>query len=128
MTFRIPSRGLICFRSEFLTDTRGTGIINTLFDGWSPHAGPMARRPNGALVSDRNGKSTTYALFHLQPRGRLMIGPVTDVYEGMIVGEHSRENDLTVNVCREKKLTNIRAAGKDEALILSPPKQMTLEI
>jgi GTP-binding protein len=125
--FRIPSRGLIGFRSEFLTDTRGTGIINTLFDGWSPHAGPMARRPNGALVSDRNGKSTTYALFHMQPRGRMFIGPVTDVYEGMIVGEHTRENDLTVNICREKKLTNIRAAGKDEALILSPPKVMSLE-
>src|SRR5687767_2614125 len=96
MTFRIPSRGLIGFRSEFLTDTRGTGIINTLFDGWSLHAGPMARRPNGALVSDRLGKSTTYALFHMQPRGRMFIGPVTEVYEGMIVGEHTRENDLTV--------------------------------
>ncbi len=127
MTFRIPSRGLIGFRSEFLTDTRGTGIVNALFDGWSPHAGAVARRPNGALVSDRVGRATTYALFHMQPRGRLFIAPTTEVYEGMVVGEHSRENDLEVNICREKKLTNIRAAGKDEALILSPPKQMSLE-
>jgi GTP-binding protein len=128
ITFKIPSRGLLGFRSEFLTDTRGTGILNTLFVGWAPHAGAVARRPNGAMVSDRVGVTTTYALFHLQPRGRLFVGPQEDVYEGMIVGEHSRENDLDVNVCREKKLTNIRAAGKDEALILTPPKVMSLEM
>jgi GTP-binding protein len=127
MTFKIPSRGLIGFRSEFLTDTRGTGILNTIFAGWAPHAGPMARRPNGALVSDRTGRSTTYAIFHMQPRGRMFISPQTDVFEGMIVGEHTRENDLDVNICREKKLTNIRAAGKDEALILTTPRTMSLE-
>ena len=127
MEFTIPSRGLIGFRSEFLTDTRGTGILNSLFEGWAPHAGPVARRPSGALVSDRLGKTTPYALFHLQPRGQLFIGSGAEVYEGMIVGEHSRENDLTVNVCREKKLTNIRAAGKDENTILSTPRKMSLE-
>ncbi|MFO0726787.1 MAG: translational GTPase TypA [Myxococcota bacterium] len=127
LTFRIPSRGLIGFRSEFLTDTRGLGVLNALFDGWGPHLGGVARRPNGALVSDRIGKTTPYALFNLQPRGDLFVTSGTEVYEGMIVGEHNRDNDLLVNVCREKKLTNIRAAGKDENVILSPPRQMSLE-
>jgi GTP-binding protein len=127
LEFRIPSRGLIGFRSEFLTDTRGTGVMNTLFDGWAPWAGLVGRRATGAMVSDRIGKTTPYALFNLEPRGRLFVKPGTDVYEGMIVGEHNRENDLDVNVCREKKLTNIRAAGKDENVILSPPRQMSLE-
>jgi GTP-binding protein len=127
LVFRIPSRGLIGFRSEFLTDTRGLGVINSLFDGWAPYLGPIPKRPNGAMVSDRVGKTTPYALFNLEPRGVLFVGPQTEVYEGMIVGEHNRENDLDVNVCREKKLTNIRAAGKDENVILSPPRQLTLE-
>ena len=125
--FRIPSRGLIGFRSEFLTDTRGTGLLNTLFDGWAPFVGLVARRPNGAMVSDRVGKTTPYAIYNLQPRGKLFIPPGTEVYEGMIIGEHSRENDLDVNCCREKKLTNIRAAGKDENIIISTPRKITLE-
>ncbi|RMG92953.1 MAG: translational GTPase TypA [Candidatus Dadabacteria bacterium] len=127
LEFRIPSRGLIGYRSEFLTDTRGTGILNRLLEGYAPWAGSVPGRTNGALVSDRAGRATTYALFHLQPRGVLFIGSGTEVYEGMIVGEHSRENDLDVNVTREKKLTNIRAAGSDEALRLVPPREMTLD-
>ncbi len=127
LEFRIPSRGLIGYRSEFLTDTRGTGILSTLFDGWAPHMGAVTRRPNGALVSDRAGQTTTYAIFNLQPRGRLFVPPGTEVYEGMIVGENARENDLDVNICREKKLTNIRAAGKDEAQILTPATVFSLE-
>jgi GTP-binding protein len=127
MEFRVPARGLIGYRSQFLTDTRGTGLLNTLFEGWAPYAGVMLRRKGGALVSDRNGVTTPYALFHLQPRGVLFIGPGTAIYEGMIVGEHSRENDLDVNAAREKKLTNIRAAGRDENVILSTPKALTIE-
>ena len=127
LSFRIPSRGLIGFRSEFLTDTRGTGILNHLFDGWSPWQGPIAGRATGALVSDRPGKTTTYALYHLEPRGTLFMGPGTEVYEGMILGESTRDSDLDVNVTREKKLTNMRAAGSDEALRLAPPREMTLD-
>jgi len=127
LEFRVPSRGLIGYRSEFLTDTRGTGILNRLLEGYGPWAGPIPGRTNGALVADRAGRATTYALYHLQPRGVLFIGAGTEVYEGMIVGEHSRENDLDVNVIREKKLTNIRAAGSDEALRLSPPREMNLD-
>ncbi|MFO7532399.1 MAG: translational GTPase TypA [Candidatus Limnocylindrales bacterium] len=127
LAFRVPSRGLIGFRSEFLTDTRGTGILNHLFDGWEPWHGDIAGRATGALVSDRSGTCTTYALYHLEPRGVLFLGPGTDVYEGMIVGENARDNDLDVNVTREKKLTNMRAAGSDEALRLAPPREMTLD-
>ena len=127
LSFRIPSRGLIGFRSEFLTDTRGTGILNHLFDGWSPWQGPIAGRATGALVSDRPGKTTTYALYHLEPRGTLFIGPGTEVYEGMILGESTRDADLDVNVTREKKLSNMRAAGSDEALRLAPPRELTLD-
>ncbi len=125
--FRVPSRGLIGFRGEYLNDTRGQGLLNTLFDGYDEFAGYIQSRLNGSLVSDRMGDTTTYALYNLQPRGRLFIGPQTQVYEGMIVGENSRENDINVNVCREKQLTNIRSAGADEKLILVPPIQMTLE-
>ncbi len=125
--FRIPSRGLIGFRSQFLTDTRGTGLLNHLFDGYEPWHGHMSKRQTGALVADRMGKSTTYALFHLQPRGLLFIKENTPVYEGMIIGENSRDNDLDVNVTKEKKLTNMRASGSDEALQLIPPKLLTLE-
>jgi GTP-binding protein len=103
------------------------GLLNSMFDGWEPYAGPMLRRPNGALVSDRTGETTPYALFHLQPRGVLFIEPGTKVYEGMIVGEHNRPNDLDVNATREKKLTNIRAAGRDENVVLSPPHILTIE-
>lgn len=125
--FRIPSRGLIGFRTQFLTDTRGTGLLNHLFDGYEPWYGHLSKRQTGALVSDRKGKSTTYAIFHLQPRGTLFIKENTPVYEGMIIGENSRVNDLDVNVTKEKKLTNMRASGSDESLQLIPPKLLTLE-
>ncbi len=127
MEFRVPARGLIGYRSQFLTDTRGTGLLNTLFEGWAPYAGVVLRRKVGALVSDRTGVTTPYALFNLQPRGILFVGSGANIYEGMIVGEHSRENDLDVNAAREKKLTNIRAAGRDENIILSTPKNLTIE-
>ncbi|MBX3182602.1 MAG: translational GTPase TypA [Polyangiaceae bacterium] len=125
--YRIPSRGLIGFRSAFLTETRGTGLLNTLFDGWAPYSGAMLRRPCGALVADRAGVATPYALFHLEPRGVLFVPAGTEVYEGMIIGEHNRSNDLDVNVTREKKLTNIRASGRDENVVLSPPRTLGIE-
>jgi GTP-binding protein len=127
LEFRIPSRGLIGFRSQFLTDTRGTGLLNHLFDGYEPWFGPMSARQTGALVADRTGTSTTYALHHLQPRGVLFIKEGIQVYEGMIIGENSRDNDLDVNVTKEKKQTNMRASGADEALQLVPPRLLTLE-
>ena len=127
LEFDIPSRGLIGFRSQFLNETRGLGIINTLFNDWAPWAGPMTYRQNGALIADRMGKSIPYALFHLQPRGVLFIEPGVECYEGMIVGENSRPNDIDVNVSREKKLSNMRAAGRDDNIILVPPKKMSLE-
>jgi GTP-binding protein len=127
LEFGIPSRGLIGFRSQFLTDTRGTGLLNHLFDGYDSWHGPMSKRQTGALVADRQGTSTAYALFHLQPRGTLFIRENTSVYEGMIIGENSRANDLDVNVIKEKKLTNMRAANADEALQLVPPRIMSLE-
>ncbi len=125
--FRIPSRGLIGFRSQFLTDTRGTGLLNHLFDGYEPWHGPIIKRKTGALVADRPGRTTTYALFHLQPRGTLFIKENTQVYEGMVIGENSREKDIDVNATKEKKLTNMRASGADEALQLIPPKILSLE-
>ncbi len=125
--YRVPSRGLIGFRSQFLTETRGTGLLNTLFDGWMPYGGAMLRRPTGAIVSDRAGTTTPYALFHLQPRGVLFAGPGIEVYEGMVIGEHNRANDLDVNVTREKKLTNVRASGRDENVILTPPRILTID-
>jgi len=124
---RIPSRGLIGFRSQFLTDTRGTGLFNHIFDGYEPWHGPITKRATGTLVADRPGKTSTYALHHLQPRGTLFVRENTPVYKGMVVGENSRENDIAVNVTKEKKLTNMRAAGADEALQLIPPKLMSLE-
>ncbi|MEK7332913.1 MAG: translational GTPase TypA [Nitrospirota bacterium] len=127
LEFRIPSRGLIGFRSQFLTDTRGTGLLNHIFDGYEEWQGPMSKRSTGAIVSDRAGKSTTYALFHLQPRGTLLVKENTPVYEGMIVGENSRDTDIDVNVIKEKKLTNMRASGADDALQLIPPKILNLE-
>jgi GTP-binding protein len=127
LEFSVPSRGLIGFRSQFLTDTRGTGIINAIFDGYGPWAGDIQRRSNGAMVADREGVATPYALFHLQERGTMFIPPGTRVYEGMVIGEYSRSGDLDVNICREKKLTNIRAAGHDEAIRLTPHRQVGLE-
>lgn len=125
--FTIPARGLIGYRSEFLTDTRGTGLLNTHFAGYEPYKGEIANRLNGAMISDRKGISTAYALWYLEERGKIFIHPVTEVYAGMIVGEHAKENDLVVNVAREKKLTNVRASGTDEAVKLTTIKPMTLE-
>ena len=127
LEFTVPSRGLIGFRPRFLTDTRGTGIMNTLFDGWTPWTGPIQGRTNGAMVADREGEATPYAVFHVQERGVLFIAPGTRVYEGMITGEYSRGTDLHVNICREKKLTNIRAAGRDENILITPHRGMGLE-
>jgi GTP-binding protein len=127
LEFHVPSRGLIGFRSRFLTDTRGTGIMNALFDGWAPWHGNIQSRTNGAMVGDREGHSTPYAVFHLQERGIIFIPPGARVYEGMVVGEYSRAVDLNVNICREKKLTNIRAAGRDENIIITPHREMGLE-
>jgi len=123
----VPSRGLIGFRSLFLTDTRGSGTLNALFNGYAPWHGPIAGRTNGAMVADRQGVATPYALFHLQERGILFVPAGTAVYEGMVVGEYSRDADLDVNVCREKKLTNMRASGHDEAVRLVPHRTMGLE-
>jgi GTP-binding protein len=127
LEFSIPSRGLIGFRSHFLTDTRGTGIINSLFNGYAPWQGPIQSRTNGALVSDREGVTVPYALFHLQERGILFVPAGTPVYEGMVIGEYSRDRDLDVNACREKKLSNMRAVGHDEAVRLTPHREMGLE-
>ncbi|MGH7898451.1 MAG: GTP-binding protein, partial [Candidatus Binatia bacterium] len=127
LDFSVPSRGLIGFRSHFLTQTRGTGVIHALFDGWAPWAGAIQARTNGAMVADREGVVTPYAVFNLQERGMLFVAPGTRVYEGMVVGEYSRDNALNVNICREKKLTNIRAAGRDENIIITPHREMGLE-
>jgi GTP-binding protein len=127
LTFHIPSRGLIGYHGEFLTDTRGTGMMNRLFLGYRPWAGAIEGRRNGSLISNSDGEAIQYALFYLQERGTLFVDPGVKVYVGMILGEHSRDNDLEVNPIKEKKLTNIRAAGKDEALLLIPPRKMSLE-
>ncbi len=127
LEFRIPARGLIGFRSMFLTDTKGTGIMNHLFAGWEPWHGLIASRMTGALVADRPGAATAYALANLQERGVMFIEPQTQVYEGMIVGENSRTNDLDVNITKEKKQTNMRASTADEAIRLVPPRVMGLE-
>jgi GTP-binding protein len=127
LEFAVPSRGLIGFRSRFLTETRGTGIMNALFNGWAAWHGDIQGRSNGAMVADREGVATPYAVFHMQERGVLFIPPGTRVYEGMVVGEYSRDTVLNVNICREKKLTNIRAAGRDENIIITPHREMGLE-
>ncbi|MEM7051963.1 MAG: translational GTPase TypA [Acidobacteriota bacterium] len=127
LEFRIPSRGLIGFRSDFLTETRGTGILNHLFDGWDVWQGDFAHRSSGSLVSDRAGKTTAYAIENLQPRGTLFVKPGEDVYMGMIVGEHNRSNDLDVNITREKKLTNMRSSTSDELVRLAIPRTLQLE-
>ena len=127
LEFKIPTRGLIGFRSQFLTDTRGTGIMNHLFAGWEPWHGPITGRASGALVADRVGKATAYAIYNLQERGEIFIDAGTPVYEGMIIGENARPSDMDVNVTKEKKLTNMRAASADEALRLVPPRLLNLE-
>jgi GTP-binding protein len=127
MEFRIPSRGLIGLRSQILTDTRGTALIHSIFDGWTDYVGEMALRPTGALVADRTGVSTAFALWNLQERGELFIGPVVEVYEGMIVGENTREQDMDVNVTKEKKQTNMRSSSADEAIRLIPHRELSLE-
>src|SRR5947209_437484 len=125
--FRVPSRGLIGLRSQLLTDTRGTIVMNSLFDGYMEWQGEIPHRPTGALVADRGGVSTAYALWNLQERGELFVGPGIDVYEGMIIGENAKDTDLDVNVVREKKLTNMRASTADEAIRLVPFRQLNLE-
>jgi GTP-binding protein len=127
LEFETPSRGLIGFRNEFLTETKGTGLLNTLFLRWGDWQGPLRGRATGSLVADRTGETTTYALFNLQERGTLFIRPGTKVYEGMIIGENARQVDLDVNGVKEKKLTNMRAASADDAMRLVPPKELSLE-
>jgi GTP-binding protein len=127
MEFEVPSRGLIGFRSEFLTDTKGTGLVNTMFLKWGEWQGPIVNRLTGALVADRAGQATPYALYNLQERGELFIRPGTPVYEGMVIGENARDADMDVNVTREKKLTNMRASGADEAIRLIPFRELSLE-
>ena len=123
----VPSRGLIGYHGQFLTDTRGTGVLNRIFHGWVPHKGPIQGRRQGVLISMENGVSVAYALWNLEERGRMFIGPQENVYEGMIIGEHSRDNDLEVNPLKGKKLTNVRASGTDEAVRLTPHIKMSLE-
>jgi GTP-binding protein len=127
LEFRIPARGLIGFRSQFLTDTKGTGIMNHIFAGWEPWHGAIASRTTGALVADRTGTATAYAIWNLQERGEILIEPQTTVYEGMIIGENSRQNDMDVNVTKEKKQTNMRASTADEAIRIVPPRLLSLE-
>ncbi len=127
LEFSVPSRALIGYRDEFLTDTRGTGIMNSYLSGYEEYRGDFPGRFTGSLVSDRIGEAVAYALYNLEPRGNLFVTPGDPVYEGMIVGEHNRENDLDVNPCKEKKLTNMRAAGKDDAVVLTPVLPLTLE-
>jgi len=127
LEFSVPSRALIGYRDEFLTDTHGTGIMNSSFAGYEPYRGDFPSRFTGSLVSDRQGKAVPFALFNLEARGKLFVQPGDDVYEGVIIGEHSRGNDLNVNPCKTKNLTNMRASGKDDAVILTPVLPMTLE-
>ncbi|MET0154674.1 MAG: translational GTPase TypA [Rickettsiales bacterium] len=127
LVFYVPSRGMIGYRGEFLTDTKGTGILAGVFSHYGPYAGPVAGRRNGALIAIGKGEAVAYALFNIQPRGELFVDPQDEVYDGMVVGLHSRDNDLSVNVLKGKQLTNIRAAGTDEAIRLTPPRRLTLE-
>ncbi|MBL8790104.1 MAG: translational GTPase TypA, partial [Rhizobiales bacterium] len=127
LVFHAPTRGLIGYQSELLSDTRGTAIMNRLFHAYAPHMGEIPTRHTGALISNGEGEAVAYAIFYLQDRGPMFIEPGTKVYAGMIVGEHTRGNDLELNVLKEKKLSNVRASGKDEAMILTPPIKMSLE-
>ena len=127
MEFRVPSRGLIGYRSEFLTDTNGKGILNQIFDCYEPYKGEIVSRHHGSLVAHETGVSTGYGLFAAQDRGRLFIGPGVNVYEGMVVGSTPKSEDITVNVCKKKHVTNMRASGSDEALKLTPHTVLSLE-
>jgi GTP-binding protein len=127
LEFETPSRGLIGFRGEFLTETKGTGLLNTIFLRWGEWQGSMRGRSTGSLIADRAGEATTYALFNLQERGTMFIRPTTRVYEGMIVGENARNDDLDVNACREKHLTNVRAASADVLVRLVPHRNLSLD-
>ena len=127
LVFHVPTRGLLGYQSELLSDTRGTAVMNRLFHEYAPFRGEITGRRTGVLISNDTGEAVAYAIFNLQDRGPFMIGPQMRVYAGMIVGEHSRENDLEVNVLKGKKLTNVRASGKDENVTLVPPMKMTLE-
>ncbi|MGA0219025.1 MAG: translational GTPase TypA, partial [Ilumatobacteraceae bacterium] len=127
LEYLVPARGLIGFRTEFLTETRGTGVISHVFEGYEPWAGEIRSRERGSLVADRSGPATTYAMINLQERSTMLVPPGTEVYEGMIIGENSRAGDMEVNICREKKLTNMRASSADETVKLTPYRQMSLE-
>ena len=127
LEYLIPARGLFGYRNEFLTDTKGEGIMASVFDSYAPYKGELARRNTGSLVASETGTSITYGLFNAQERGVLFIGAGVDVYEGMVVGQSPKQEDITVNVCKKKQLTNMRASGSDDALRLVPPKQMSLE-
>lgn len=127
LEFKIPSRGLIGYRSEFLTDAKGNGVMNHIFSGYEKWAGDILERQHGSIIAHEQGESTVYGLFNAQERGRLFIGPGVSVYEGMIVGENARQEDIVVNVCKKKQLTNMRASGSDEALRLTPPTVLSLE-
>jgi GTP-binding protein len=127
LEYSVPSRSMIGLRGELMTATRGTALLNSTFDGWAPWGGPLTKRASGAIVADRSGTATPYALHHLQPRGAFFIGPGTEVYEGMIIGQHNRPNDTDVNVSKEKKLSNVRNHGKDANVLLAPPRALTIE-
>ncbi|MEK6627630.1 MAG: translational GTPase TypA [Bdellovibrionota bacterium] len=127
LEFRIPSRGLIGYRSEFLTDTRGTGLLNTNFDGWDDYRGDITSRLNGAMISDRKGEANAYSILNKQERGTMYVNHGTEVYEGMIVGEHAKDNDLIVNIIEAKRMSNVRSSGADEAIRVIPVRPMTLE-
>src|SRR5690606_3878244 len=127
LIFSIPARGLIGYSQEFMTDTKGNGILNSVFDGYAPYKGDIPTRKEGSLIAHETGEATTYGLYQAQERGVLFISPGTEVYAGMVIGASSKGLDIEVNVCRKKHLTNIRAAGSDDALRLSPPKKMSLE-
>ena len=127
LEFKIPARGLMGYRSEFLTDTNGNGIMNHVFDGYEPYKGDIVQRQQGSLIAHETGEATGYGLFAAQDRGKLFIGPGVEVYEGMIVGASPKNEDIVVNVCKKKHVTNTRAAGSDEALKLTPPTILSLE-
>ena len=127
MEFTIPARGLIGYRGEFMTDTKGNGIINTVFDEYAPYKGDITFRKQGSLIAFESGEAVTYGLFNAQERGTLFIGPGEKVYSGMVVGQSGKTEDIEINVCKKKQLTNTRASGSDEALRLTPPKILSLE-
>src|SRR5207247_2789548 len=127
MEYLVPARGLIGFRTEFLTETRGTGLLHSVFEGYEPWAGDLRTRPTGSLVADRRGLTTSFALLNLQERGSMFVGPGVEVYEGMVVGENSRSEDMDVNPTKEKKLTNMRSSTAEELVRLIPARELSLE-